>query len=168
MNWKVFLGAVVLSASLCTQSFAFNLFDRVLLGNGCGCEAVCGVEEATCGAKEPACGVEEATCGCESKCGRDRCCRTKYYKQVTRTRTKRVKDCCGCASKVCETKVSYRRVLNHCHHCPDDLVKACSKPCGSKTNTPGKCCNKCGCEPACGAAGDDDAVPAPPKPAAAA
>ena len=57
MKWSIFVGALVLSVSLCTSqhSYGFELLDR-MLGVGCGCDT-CGCDAA------PGCGAEPA-CGC--------------------------------------------------------------------------------------------------------
>ena len=48
MKWSMIVGALVVSASLCTsqQSYGFELLDAMLGGgcNSCGCEAKCGCE----------------------------------------------------------------------------------------------------------------------------
>ena len=175
MKWNIILGSIVLTLGLCTQSFGFG--HRHNCGcdtacDTCGSEPTCGVADA-CGC-EPACGCE-ATCGCESEC----CPKMKYYKKVCRTHVKRCRTGCGCCkktTKMCVTKVTYRRVLCPCHHCPDDLICAACKPCGYTTCTPIDCgcgcepacgCEAaCGCEPSCGAATATDAAIAPPMPQA--
>ncbi len=54
MRWNMVLGALVLSVGLCSQSFGFELLDR-MLGMGCGCDA-----QASC--CEKPCGAAAATC----------------------------------------------------------------------------------------------------------
>ena len=99
MKRMMFLGALVLGVTVCSQSFGFELLDRMLghkgcasccepgcdAGNGCcepGCDAGNGCCEPACGAgngcAEPACdagnGCCEPSCGagngcCEPACG---------------------------------------------------------------------------------------------------
>jgi hypothetical protein len=57
MKWNIFVGSLVLSIAACTQSFGFDLLDRMLGSSGCGCETSC------C----------EAKC-CKVKCAKVRCC----------------------------------------------------------------------------------------------
>ena len=85
MKWNIAVAALCVSAAMCSQSFGFDLLDR-MLGIKCGsscdtaacdapadCEAepACGCEEPACGCEEPAgeegpaCGCEEPVCGCE-------------------------------------------------------------------------------------------------------
>ena len=70
MKWTSFLGVLVLSLGLCSQTFGFELLDRILgIGNSGCCESSCGCEaEPECGCEaEPDCGCEaEPDCGCES------------------------------------------------------------------------------------------------------
>ena len=41
MKWNIFVGSLVLSIAACTQSFGFDLLDRMLGSSGCGCETSC-------------------------------------------------------------------------------------------------------------------------------
>ena len=70
MKRMMYLGALVLGVTVCSQSFGFELLDRMLGckgGASCcepGCDAGAGCCEPGCGA-EPACGA--AACGaCDS------------------------------------------------------------------------------------------------------
>ena len=64
MKWTSFLGVLVLSLGLCSQTFGFELLDRILgIGNSGCCESSCGCEA------EPECGCEaEPDCGCDTGC----------------------------------------------------------------------------------------------------
>src|SRR5687767_13633618 len=69
MKWNMMFGALVLSAALTSQSFGFDLLDRMLgmKHSGHGCSSCC----------EPSCGCEsshEPSCGCESSCCESSCC----------------------------------------------------------------------------------------------
>ena len=41
MKWNILVGTLVLSACACTQSYGFELLDRMLGISGCGCESSC-------------------------------------------------------------------------------------------------------------------------------
>ena len=88
MKFSKFLGALVLSAGLCSQSFGAGLLDR-MVGGGCGpscCEPSCCDAGKAC--HDPACGTAgngccDPGCGsaggngccdpCGSSCGKKRC-----------------------------------------------------------------------------------------------
>ena len=93
MKRMMYLGALVLSVTVCSQSFGFELLDRMLGHKGCtsccepGCDAGSGCCEPGCGAgngcAEPACGAgngcAEPACDagagcCEPSCGAASCC----------------------------------------------------------------------------------------------
>ena len=93
MKRMMFLGALVLGVTVCSQSFGFELLDRMLGHKGCtsccepGCDAGAGCCEPGCGAgngcAEPACGAgngcAEPACDagagcCEPSCGAAGCC----------------------------------------------------------------------------------------------
>ena len=68
MKRMLYLGVLALSATVCSQSYGFELLDRMLGHHGCAdscCEPAC---DAGAGCCEPACGAEPA-CGCEPACG---------------------------------------------------------------------------------------------------
>src|SRR5690606_15668294 len=84
MRWTMILGALVVSAGLSSQSYGFELLDRMLgisYGGGSCCEKPCGEAYApACG-----CGAAEA-CNpcCQKRCGlfhglfsRQSCCPTQ-------------------------------------------------------------------------------------------
>jgi hypothetical protein len=96
MKRMLFLGALVLGVTVCSQSFGFELLDRMLGHKGCtsccepGCGAGGGCAEPACGAgggcAEPACGAgngcAEPACDagagcCEPSCGAARGCKKK-------------------------------------------------------------------------------------------
>src|SRR5688572_27419460 len=41
MKWNICIGSLVLALAACTQSFGFDLLDRMLGSSGCGCETSC-------------------------------------------------------------------------------------------------------------------------------
>jgi hypothetical protein len=82
MKRMMYLGALVLGVTMCSQSFGFELLDRMLGHKGCasccepGCDAGNGCCEPGCdagnGCAEPACdagnGCTEPSCGADSGC----------------------------------------------------------------------------------------------------
>ncbi len=59
MKWNMVLSALVVSVGLCGQSFGFELLERMLGLNDCGCNTCC---QKSC---QPTCGCEK---GCEPAC----------------------------------------------------------------------------------------------------
>jgi len=131
MKWKLFIGALVVSAGMCSQSFGFELLDRMLGGGhgGCGnccapscCEPSCCEAAACC---EPTC-CEAAACCEPSCCEAAACCEPS---------------CCEAAS-CCDS-------CNTCGHRHCGLFKGlkglfdCNRCCKSS------CCEPACCEPAC-------------------
>ncbi len=103
MKWNILLSTVVLGVALCSQSYGFELLDRMLGLGGCGCETKCCTTKNSCAAKangeakaagcavKPSCGCEakaaacaaKPACGCEAKaagcaakpaCGAEKAC----------------------------------------------------------------------------------------------
>jgi len=166
MKRMMFLGALVLGVTVCSQSFGFELLDRMLGHKGCasccepGCDAGNGCCEPGCGAgngcAEPACGAgngcAEPACDagagcCEPSCGAASCCGTRKKCHPIRDlfaalKAKHArKSCCGTSC---------------CGGEPD-----CSAGNG--------CCEPgCGAEPACGAAAGCAPCAAEPTPDASA
>lgn len=68
MKWNIFVGSLVLGASLCSQSFAGGLLDRLLSVKGAGCDTTCCSTAPAC---DPGCGVENA---CDPGCGVENAC----------------------------------------------------------------------------------------------
>lgn len=138
---------MALGCLMTTQSFGFDLLDRMMGKRGCGCDTicceaphaacdpVCGAEQAVC---EPACGCEAAcppACGCETAC----------------------QPACGCETACCKPRRPglLQRLFSHHRRCCDD--PCCDDPCqdpGCYAVAPGCGCEDacppaCGCEPAC-------------------
>ena len=42
MKWNIIIGTLVLGVGLCSQSFGYDLLDRMLGSKGCGCESKAG------------------------------------------------------------------------------------------------------------------------------
>jgi hypothetical protein len=142
----MFLGALVLGVTVCSQSFGFELLNKMLGHKGCasccepGCDAGNGCAEPGCGAgngcAEPACGAgngcAEPACDagagcCEPSCGAASCCGGRKCK----------KDLFG----------GLKGLFEKCKR----KHQGCTGCCGAE---PG-----CGAEPACGA-GNGCAEPA--------
>jgi hypothetical protein len=157
MKWNILVGSLVLGLGLCTQSFGFELLDRMLGIGGCGCDAAptcCAAPKGGCDSKcgghhgllagrccnkgcdgKGGCDAAGAKCGCEAaaaKCGCDaaaaKCgCDNGHGKK------------CGCD--------------NGCNKCRQPLFghRCCDKGCGNKCD--GGCGAKGGCDSGCGAKG---------------
>src|SRR5271168_2993425 len=63
MKWNMVLGALVVSVGLCGQSFGFELLERMLGLNDCGCNTCCTKPAAACG-----CDKGTGPSNCESAC----------------------------------------------------------------------------------------------------
>ena len=151
MKWKMVLGALVVSAGLCTQSYGFELLDRMLgihhHSSGCNsccepaccepacCEPTCCEANACC---EPACCEKSACCG--NGCGND-CCEPS---------------CCeadACCDSCCDTGCCKKRC------CLLDRLFACKKRC-CKSSCCDDCCDDCcngGCDSCNGGAAEEHA-----------
>ena len=68
MKLNIFVGSLVLGASLCGQSFGGGLLDRLLSLKGAGCDTSCCDTTPAC---DPGCGVENA---CDPGCGIENAC----------------------------------------------------------------------------------------------
>lgn len=143
---------MAMSCLMTTQSFGFDLLDRMLGSKGCGCDTQCcdtpvvagpgcgceapsagcgllggclkGCEAPACGCEAPACGCEAPACGCE------------------------VADCGGCDAGCMPKRGGLLKKLFSKAHCNKgcDSACGCGEPaCGAEV--------ACGCaEPACGCA----------------
>ena len=67
MKRMLFLGALVLSVTVCTQSFGFEILDRMCGKGGKSCTSCCG--EPTCGAGNGCADACEAGCAADPGCG---------------------------------------------------------------------------------------------------
>ena len=103
MKRMMFLGALVLGVTVCSQSFGFELLNKMLGHKGCTscCEPDCGAGNGCAGACEPGCGAgngcAEPACGagngcaepacdagngcCEPACGASSCCGVRKFKK---------------------------------------------------------------------------------------
>ena len=83
MKLNIAFASLVASVALCSQSFGFDLLDRMLGGSGCGCEVKCCETSLSCCEADPSCGcdVVDPSCGCNAVdpscgCNADPCCTT--------------------------------------------------------------------------------------------
>lgn len=99
MKLNIFVGSLVLGLGLCTQSFGFDLLDRMLGMNGCGADTA-----KSCCAAAPSCGADK---GCAGKGGlnigggRQHLCSKNLLDSLGSKR------CCqkaGCADQGCSAK----------------------------------------------------------------
>jgi hypothetical protein len=95
MNRSILIATLMLGTTLCSQSFGFDLLDRMLGLRGAGCDTACcetvachadpacGVDLAGCCPADPACGIEAAGC-CPTAgpaCGADLgCCAPAHHR----------------------------------------------------------------------------------------
>jgi hypothetical protein len=159
MKRMMFLGALVLSVTVCSQSFGFELLDRMLgcKGGSSCCEPACGVgggcAEPACGigggCAEPACGVGAGCCepacdagaGCcdaGSCCGTTSRCRGKLFGGLKGLFAckKRHTSCTSCCEPACDAGAGC------CEPACDAGAGCCEPACGAAAGC---------CEPACGA-----------------
>jgi hypothetical protein len=137
MKWNIAVAALFVSAAMCTQSFGFDLLDRMLGGSGCGCDTQCCETAADCCEADPGCGCEDTapdcgcdaapSCGCESDC--NPCCR----KPLIQINIPKIRLCVR--DRCCEDA-----------GCDEDPACGCdaAADCGCDAAP------SCGCESACG------------------
>jgi len=150
MKWNIIVGSMVLSASLCGQSFGGDLLNRLLGGRGCGASSSCcdtSVSDPSCGAEMaapcgsgcgagPSCGAEMAApcgsgCGTAPSCGAEIAAPCGSGCGAAPSCGAEVASCCG-----------PRRPL---------LSRLKAKLCGlkGKLASRGTCAPSCGAETAC-------------------
>ena len=174
MKRMMYLGALVLGVTVCSQSFGFELLDRMLGckgGASCcepGCDAGAGCCEPGCGAgngcAEPACGAgngcAEPACDagagcCEPSCGAGSCCGARKKHDLFGglkglfAKCKRKHSCCGsCTEPGCDAG-------NGCCEPACGAGNGCAEPaCGAGNGCAEPACDASAgcCEPSCGAA----------------
>jgi hypothetical protein len=142
MKWNILCGSLVLGLGLCTQSFGFELLDRMLGVDSC-CESSC-CKKSCCEAAAPSCCAAEPTCaaaagpacGCDAApaCGCESACAPKCCKQKCRQPLFNFNKCCKpkCCKSACDTG---------CCDAQPTCAAACEPACGAEP--------ACGCESAC-------------------
>jgi hypothetical protein len=159
MKWNILIASVVLGLGLSTQSFGFDLLDRMLGANGCGCEAKgCAVKDCTA-ACDPCAG--KAACGCEkaAKCRRplfackaskaccEKGCEAKDPGCCEKPACGAEKDPCTGKGDACAPKCHRPLFAKKCKKACCEEKGCCEK--GGEAKDPG-CCEK----PTCGAEKD--------------
>jgi len=151
---------MVVASSVCTQSFGFDLLDRMLGMKGCGsstscceapscddncCEPACGAETSCCESlcSEPACGAETICCepaGCEPACG----CETSFCEAPSCDT-----QCCEPKEKLCTgllSKLFGKKGSSSCCEAPS----CCEPACGCETaSCEPTCCEAPSCDTGC-------------------
>lgn len=133
MKWNVAVASLVASLAICSQSFGFDLLDRMLGGSGCGCASSCCETQSTCCDVGPSCGCDMVS-ACDP-CG-DPCC-NKPLIEVNLPKIRplfKINRSCGCGG--CEVIAPT---------CGCDMTPSCG--CGAAPS--------CGCDmtPSCGGCG---------------
>ncbi len=141
MKRMLFLGALVLGVTVCSQSFGFELLDRMLGSKGCCgsscCEPACDAGDSCC---EPACDAGNGCCepACDAGNG---CCEPSCGAQA-------------CGKKRCKKHDLFGGLKGLFDHCKKKHSRSCCEPACDAGNG---CCepacdagNGC-CEPACDA-----------------
>ncbi len=166
MKWNIICGALLLSAVMSTQSFGFELLNRMLgIHSGCCASRSCCSAPSCC---QPACGCEpcQPKCGCEPnyccqpKCGCEPryCCQPKCGCEPS-CGCKPACGCDPCRTSCCKPRRCFRisipklafpkfNLFGGCCHTRSCCDSHCCQPkCGCE---PSCCCQpKCGCEPSC-------------------
>ncbi len=127
MKWNIFVGSLVLGLGLSTQSFGFDLLDRMLGADYGGC-----CEKAAC--CETSCGCEvDPGCGCDDGCATKGCGKAKCRRPLLDL-FKSHKCNSGCADKCCDVDPGCGcEVVDPGCGCND----GCDSKCGAK-----KCCRR--------------------------
>lgn len=161
MKFKVTFAAIALCFAVSSQSYGFDLLDRMLGGSGCGCDTSC------CATPEPACGCDgigmirgffNRGCGnacdtgcaekpasdkaCDNGCGLNRCCRPKILSFNVKCISIPV-----VVPKICLPKIQLPKlcVRSCCDKGCDSDCKKAEPACGSEE----KAEPACGCDKAC-------------------
>ena len=161
MKMNILVGSMLLSASLCGQSFGGDLLSRLLGGHGCGASSSCcdtSVSDPSCGAEMaascgsgcgaapscgPSCGAEIASCGSAPGCGSAPSCGVESA-------------CCAPRRPILSAlraKLSGLKSRLSCNSgcgssCDPCGAPACGPSCGAEMAS---CGSGCGAAPSCGA-----------------
>ena len=175
MKWNILVGSLVVGLAMCSQSFGFELLDRMLGLNSCGGCGECAEEKQCCRTfslpkrccqpPQPKCCPQKPACAPKTDCCRPLlgglkglgCCEKPTYAPKARCCTPKPKCCPAPAPKAacCAPKAScgcqHGRLLDRLHGLFD---RCCDqKPAAGKCN---------GCE--AGVMEEGDAAPMPPAP----
>ncbi|MEX0710720.1 MAG: hypothetical protein WD278_00135 [Pirellulales bacterium] len=137
MKWNMIVGAFVVSMGLCSQSFGFELLDRMLgLRGGCCktdcCETSCCEPEPSCHAPQQDCCAPEPSCHAPQQ----DCCPQQD-------------DCCdrGCGRKRLNLFGHLRGMFDHGGCCQQD---DCCEPEPVHCAPEPTCCERDACDSGCG------------------
>ncbi len=157
MRWNMVFGALVVSVGLCSQSFGFELLDRMLGLNDCGCNSCCqkscqpacgcdkGCEPSCCAAAAPSCAAEPSCCAAPS------CCRSRCHSHCCGLLDglhNRLFGCGSCNKCGCNKGCGCEAAAPSCAAAAAPSCAAAEPSCGC--NAP---CNSCGrsrCHKSCG------------------
>ncbi len=138
---------MALGCLMTSQSFGFDLLDRMLGSRGCGCDTIscvtptCGSETACC-PSGPTCGAEGLglfnRLGCNKGCNVDPCCDSTPCSTLTA--------CCD-SDPCCSTGIGRGGLLSKLFNkrgsaCCDS---GCEPACGCETGCAPACGSSCGC-----------------------
>ena len=156
MKMNILVGSMLLSASLCGQSFGGDLLSRLLGGHGCGASSSCcdtsvadpscGAEMAPCGTgcgAGPSCGAEMAA-PCGSGCAAPSCgpsCGAEIASCGSGPSCGVESSCCGPRRPILSALKAKLCGLKSKLSCKS----ACAPSCGAEA------CDPCGAAPSCGA-----------------
>ena len=137
MKWTSLLGSLVLGFAVCTQSYGFELLDRMLGASGCGCETSCCETKCRkhhhrgCNTGCDSCAAAPSCCAAAPSCAAPSCAAAPS---------------CGCEQS-CNTGCGHRHHgLFGGHH-----NKGCCNTCAAPTCAAPTCAAapSCGCEQSC-------------------
>ena len=151
MKLNILVGSMVLSASLCGQSFGGDLLHRLLGGRGCGASSSC----CDTSVSDPSCGAEMAA-PCGSGCGAAPSCGPSCGAEIA--------SCNSCSSAPSSCCGPRRPLLSHLKarlsglkgklSCHSGCADACGAPaCGAGPSCGAEmasCGSGCGAAPSCG------------------
>lgn len=146
MKWNIAIATLVATFTLCSQSYGYDLLDRMLGGSGCGCASSCCEASVSCCDTGPACGCDNVgpACGCDMtgpSCGCDNAC----------------DPCASSCGRKPLISINLPKIRPLFKRCNSGCASACDTSCGCDVvascgcdNTPTCGCNTaptCGCDP---------------------
>jgi hypothetical protein len=150
----IFLGALVLGVTVCSQSFGFELLDRMLGHKGCASCCEPGCDAGGNGCCEPGCDAGNGNGCCEPACGAGNGCAEPACDAGAGC----CEPACGAASSCCGVRKKHDLFGGL-----KGLFEKCKRKhrgcCGASCTEPGCDAGNGCCEPACGA-GNGCAEPA--------
>jgi len=132
MKWTSLVGALVVSLGVCSQSYGFELLDRMLSNHKGGCSSCADACEPSCEAT-----TECDPCGdaCCDPCGK-KCCHPirELFEGLHGLFD------CGCCDPCCSDSCCDPCASACCDPCSDPCADACEPSCEAET----ACCDPCG------------------------